>query len=172
MRLERFLVVLGLAFLIAAFIPGSTTIDGRLINRGDYQCFLVDGSGDLYVDARGEDVVGRNLSLYVLTYADTVTLVHSGSMTNLEPIFSVENVANFTGTIALPRPGWYSVVILPNISSPEISNMRYDIQISRVTPYVFPLLLFVISEILGFGIYLCRMCRNRGTIDALCKGRV
>ncbi|MBY8998200.1 MAG: hypothetical protein KGD60_10735 [Candidatus Thorarchaeota archaeon] len=154
MRAVKFFIILGFAFLLASFVPSPFASRGNLIDRGYYECFLVNGSGNLLVEVSGADY--RNISLYVLDYEDTAVLVREESLENTTPLFFIENVFNFSGIISLPRPDWYGVVVLANIANPALTNMRYDIYITRPVPYLVPILLFTISEVLGIGLLLYR----------------
>jgi hypothetical protein len=154
MRIAKFIIILGFAFLLASFVPSPLAYQGKLISRDYYECFLVNGSDNLLVDVSGAD--HRNISLYVLDYEDTIVLVREESLVNTTPLFFIENVLNFSGIITLPRPGWYGVVVLANIANPALTNMRYDIYITRAVPYLVPILLFAALEVLGIGLILYR----------------
>ena len=159
MRVAKFFIILGFAFLLASFVPSPYVSHGDLIERGYYECFLVNGSGNLFVDVTGRDY--RNISLYVLDYEDTLVLVREESMENTTPVFVLENVLNFSGSISLPRPDWYGVVVIANIANPALSNMRYDIIITRAVPYSIPILLFTILEVLGIGFIFYRIFEKK-----------
>ena len=154
MRVTKFIIILGFAFLLASFVPSPFASQGDLISRGYYECFLVNGSGNLFVEVSGAD--NRNISLYVLDYENTAVLVREESLENTTPLFIMENALYFSGIILLPRSGWYGIVVLANISNPALSNMRYDIHITRAVPYLVPILLFTILEVLGIGFIFYR----------------
>ena len=148
MRKVKILIILGIALLFVSFVPGSFTDRGDLIYRDEFQCYLINGSGNLWVEVYGAD--SRNISLYVLDYDDTLSLVEEGTLENTDPLFSIENVENFVGSISLPEQGWYGVIIQANITNPNLSNMRYDIYLTRELPHKIPFILFISSEIVSF----------------------
>jgi len=148
MRKVKILFILGIALLLVSFVPGSFTNRGDVIDRDPFSCILVNGSGNLWVEVYGRD--NRNISLYVLDYDDTLSLVEEGNLENTAPLFSIENVESFVGPISLPEPSWYGVIVQANISNPDLSNMRYDIYITRELPHKIPFSLFISSEILAF----------------------
>ncbi len=152
MRIVKFFIVIGIVFMITSFIPGSTVTHGTIAESDEYHCFMVAGAGNIYVNVRGAD--NRNLSLYVLTYEDTIILTNSGSLVYTHPVFSVYNFSEYTGIVVLPSTGWYCIAITPCISDPILTNTRYDIVITRATPYVFPFLISVVLEVFGVGLLI------------------
>ncbi len=146
MRIAKFLIILGLAFLIASYVPAPSSSHGNLVSGDRYHCFVVKVTNNLYVDVSGAE--NRNFSLYILDYNDTLIFLTDGSLENTEPLFSWENIQQFSGVLSLPEPGWYGVIITSSISDPSF-NMRYDLYLTHATPYFTPFLLFVLLETLG-----------------------
>lgn len=152
MRVAKSIIILGLAFLLASFIPGRSLDYQNLMISGHYESFMVNGAGNVFVQVSNTE--NKNISLYVLSYNDTLVLVSEDSLENTTPLFQKEDFVNFSSIIALPERGWYGIVVATNSVNPSIDKTFIDIHINRPTPYLVPFLLFITSEVLGLGVFI------------------
>ncbi|NHI83796.1 MAG: hypothetical protein EAX81_05800 [Candidatus Thorarchaeota archaeon] len=155
MRITKFFIILGIAFLLASFLPSrSANYESIVVDRNHYECFLVRGAGNLFVEASG--VEDRNISLYVLSYDDTLVLIQEDSLENTTPIFMKENILHFSDVINLPERDWYGIVVTFCFVNSSFGETSLHIHIAEVTPYPAPFFLFVVSEVLGLGSFIYR----------------
>lgn len=154
-RYTKTCLILGFVFLFVSFIQGTADMSGRLIYYGNYDGFVVPSNGKIYIEAWGRDE--RPFSLYILNLDDMIIAIDEGSLDNVTPILTIENVVHYTATIEVPETGWYGILITQTNDS--YANMRYDIVVSRGVPHNYLLIPGIF--LIGFGILIAMISKHR-----------
>lgn len=164
MRIAKFLVILGFAFLLASFVQSIPAhYESMILEKNEYECFLVRGAGNLFVEAScSED---RNISLYMLSYNDTLVLIKENSLYDTTPLFRKENIQYFSSVITLPERGWYGIVITFSSMNSSFEETSLNIHIAEANPYPIPFFLFIASEVLGLGCFTYQKREFRRTMS-------
>ncbi len=127
MRIGKSLVTFGCLLIVLSFMNSGTGGMGSIVGPDTFEGFWIRTGGDFLLKVESDN--GSLLSIYVLDYVDTLTVLNTSSMEHTSPILDVINVTSFYNRVPISFPGLYSVLV----TAPE-NDTRMSIHIEPILP--------------------------------------
>ena len=128
-RCGKFLLIVGLTFLLVSFIPSIQYGDGTTVDFGTYEGRVFNAAGDIHMDVYTYTTNG--LCFYVLTYDDLIVALKDTSLENTHPLVAMEGVTNFSLVVEIPVPGLYAYLGTPYRNE----TVFFDVDIMQPLPH-------------------------------------
>jgi hypothetical protein len=144
-------MVIGLSIVaVAAFPPGMGMSGGGPLEPGGYQggLYMFTSSVHMTIDVRDN----LTISLYLLDWDDTLTLLQTGSLDHTSPHIAYHNITSFSGIIEVPVPGMYSLIA----DSTHNETVFLDIDMYPILPQTHILAPGLVLICLGASIIVLR----------------
>jgi len=161
MRVLRFgtlLILIGLSIVaLAAFPPRAGMGGGGPLEPGGYQggLYMFTSSINVTIDVRDN----LTISLYLLDWDDTLTLLQTSSLDHTNPHIAYHNITSFSGIIEVPAPGIYSLVA----DSTHNETVFLDIDMYPILPLTHMLAPGLVLICLGVSIIVLRRMYTKHT---------
>jgi hypothetical protein len=161
MRILRFgtlLMVIGLSIVaLAAFPPRIGMGGGGPLEPGGYQGGLYMFTSSVHMTIEVRD--NLTISLYLLDWDDTLTLLQTGSLDHTSPHIAYHNITSFNGIIEVPAPGMYSLIA----DSTHNETVFLDIDMYTIQPQTHILAPGLVFICLGASIIILRKLYTKYT---------
>lgn len=128
-RCGKFLLIVGLTFLMVSLIPTTGYGPGTTVDYGTYEGHVFSAAGNVDMDVYTYTTNG--LCFYVLTYDDLLVALKDASLENTHPLVAMEGVSNFSLVVEIPVPGLYAFLATPYRNE----TVFFDVEFSQPLPH-------------------------------------
>jgi len=151
-------MVIGLSIVtLAAFPPRIGMGGGGPLEPGGYQGGLYMFTSSIHVTIDVRD--NLTISLYLLDWDDTLTLLQTGSLDHTSPHIAYHNITSFSSIIEVPAPGVFSLVA----DSTHNETVFLDIDMYTILPQTHILAPGLVFICLGVSVIILRRMYTKYT---------